>query len=66
MKFSEVIEEHFKSGGMKSFARKSEPHIHYDFDGAEGLRFWSMNHETDDLEEHSFNAEQILATDWEI
>ena len=66
MTFCEVIKKHFEGGTMVAFSRKSEPHIHYDFDAAEGLRFWSMNHETDDLEEHSFNAEQILATDWQI
>lgn len=66
MTFSQVIAAHFASGGMKAFSRASEPHIHYDFDAAEGLRFWSMNHETDDLSEHAFDAEQIVAQDWTI
>lgn len=66
MNFFEVLQSHMENGAMGSFYRESEPHTQYDFEAAEGPRFWSMNHETDDLEEHAFTAEQIFATDWVI
>lgn len=46
--------------------RDSFPHIDYQFDGAEGCEFWSMNSETDDLEPHAFGVEEIIATDWKV
>lgn len=50
----------------KQAYRDAEPHIVYDFDGAEGCAFWLMNSETDDLEKHAFTCEQIIATDWKV
>ena len=50
----------------RTIYRQSEPHIEYDLDAAEGLRFWSMDAVTDDLLVHSFDASQICATDWLI
>ncbi|QXV73624.1 hypothetical protein [Rhizobium phage RHph_X2_30] len=51
---------------QKRAYRESRPHIKFEFDGAEGCAFWSMNEETDDLERHAFTVEEILATDWKV
>jgi len=51
---------------QKRIFRESEPHIVYDFDGAEGCAVWSMNADTDDLLRHAFTCEQILASDWRV
>ncbi|AEG53176.1 hypothetical protein [Sinorhizobium meliloti] len=51
---------------QKSAYRESHPHIKFDFDGAEGCAFWSMNEETDDLLRHAFTVDEILAQDWKV
>ena len=46
--------------------RESEPHIEYDLDGADGVRIWSINADTDELIEHDFPCSHIIADDWTI
>ncbi len=64
MTFADILTTCLLKGGTAR--RASEPHIEYDLDAAEGLRWWSMNSETDDLLEHSFDAVQCCANDWEV
>jgi hypothetical protein len=52
--------------GCFSFWHKDKPHIVYDLDAAEGVRFWSMNIDTDDLDEAQFDAATIFSDGWEI
>ena len=54
MTFPDILKTCLLNGG----------HIDYALDAAEGLRFWSMNSETDELLIHSFTAEQCCAVDW--
>ena len=64
MRFAEAIQYVLMHGC--DLRRSSEPHIIYNLDAAEGVCFWSMNEETDELEEHSFNGLQIVSMDWQV
>jgi hypothetical protein len=52
--------------GCFSFWHEAAPHIVYDLDAAEGVRFWSMNSDADDLDEAQFGAASIFSDGWQI
>lgn len=51
---------------QKKAVRKSVPGLHYQFDGAEGCRFWMYIKEEDTFEPHAFTVKDIIATDWKV
>jgi hypothetical protein len=66
MKFLDILNIHSTNQDAMDFWRESNPNVVYSLDGADGVRFWSMNVEADELEVHSFSAEQLFATDWVV
>lgn len=64
MDFLSAIKLMVPSGG--DMYRLNNPNLVYSFDGAEGIEFWKMDEEKDELTEHKFNIEHYFANDWVV
>ncbi len=65
MTFDELLKalRNLKVTNEFDFYRTSEPHIVYSIEGG---CFWSINHQSDELEKHKFDIHQIFANDWKL